>query len=54
MTNTKHTSVIEVGLIAFLVLAAIVVALVATDGPAGPAAGTSGAAIGQTNTVAGE
>ncbi len=54
MMNTKKTSVLEVGVVAFLVLAAIVVALVATDGTAGPAADSPGAAIGQTNTGAGE
>lgn len=49
MMITKHTSVREVGLVAFLVLAAVVVALVATDGTMGPAADASGVEIGKTN-----
>ncbi len=60
MTNTKYASVPEVGLVAILILAAVVVALVATDGSTGlgagtpgSAAGTLGAAVGQTNTVTG-
>lgn len=51
--NLNRTSVLEVGLVAFLVLAAVVVAAIATDGTFVPVADTPGAAIVKTNAGTG-
>lgn len=51
--NTKHTSALEVGLVAFLFLVAVAVAVVATGGTTGPAADSPGTAIVKANAGTG-